>query len=382
MRVLHLYSGNLFGGIETLLVTLARHREVCPDMQIEIGLCFEGRLSAALADEGVALHHLGPVRIRHPWTVWQARRRLQQLLETRGFDAVICHSCWPHVLFSPVVRNQGLPLIFWAHDAHHGGSPLERWSRCTLPDLVIANSRFTAGLVGKLFGAVPCEVVLSPAAGPPEYVRAEVRTRVRGGLGTNVDKVVIVQHSRLERWKGHLLLLEALGHMRDVPGWECWMTGRAQRAHEEDYLKEIQAMIVERQLAGHVRLLGQVPDIPQLLTAADIHCQANVGPEPLGLAFVEALYAGLPVVTTEMGGALEIVNANCGRLVPPDNPRQLATALEQLVHDRDLRITLGSAGPARAAELCGPEIQITRLGRIVQRLAIHHQRAPEPAIAS
>ncbi len=33
MRVLHVYSGNLYGGVETLLVTLARHRDLCPEME-------------------------------------------------------------------------------------------------------------------------------------------------------------------------------------------------------------------------------------------------------------------------------------------------------------------------------------------------------------
>ena len=50
--------------------------------------------------------------------------------------------------------------------------------------------------------------------------------------------------------------------------------------------------------------------------AADIHCQPNTAPEPFGLVFVEALYAGLPVVTTALGGALEILTDACGVLVP------------------------------------------------------------------
>ena len=82
--------------------------------------------------------------------------------------------------------------------------------------------------------------------------------------------------------------------------------------------------------------------------SADIHCQPNTGPEPFGIAFVEALYAGLPVVTTRLGGALEIVNETCGVLVPPGDAGALAAALRRLIADPAERSRLGRAGPARA----------------------------------
>ena len=51
----------------------------------------------------------------------------------------------------------------------------------------------------------------------------------------------------------------------------------------------------------------------RLLAAADVFCQPNSGPEPFGIVFVEALYAGLPVIATAIGGAQEIVDAACMR---------------------------------------------------------------------
>src|SRR5258708_10528589 len=103
MRVLHLSAGNLYGGIETLLATLARHRSLCPAMQPHFALCFAGRLNDELEDAGVPVDLLGNVRISRPWTVWQARRRLRGLLDRQHVDAVITHGCWPHALFAPVV---------------------------------------------------------------------------------------------------------------------------------------------------------------------------------------------------------------------------------------------------------------------------------------
>jgi glycosyltransferase involved in cell wall biosynthesis len=77
--------------------------------------------------------------------------------------------------------------------------------------------------------------------------------------------------------------------------------------------------------------------------------------------FVEALSAGVPVVTTAAGGAPEIVTADCGALVGPGDPHALAAALQTLIDWPDRRRALGEAGPARARALCDPTTQIDML---------------------
>jgi len=101
-------------------------------------------------------------------------------------------------------------------------------------------------------------------------------------------------------------------------------------------------------IAGRVRFLGQWSDVSSLLRAADIFCQPNQMPEPFGIVFIEALLARLPVVTSAMGGASEIVDESCGLLVPRSDIDALAGALRQLIESAPLRAKLGSGGPARA----------------------------------
>src|SRR5262249_41106227 len=94
LRVLHCSSGNLYGGVETLLVTLAQ--QAAPGVRPEFALCFEGRASAELRAVGADVHWLAPVRFSRPWTVWRARRALRRLLAARPFDVVVCHGPWTH----------------------------------------------------------------------------------------------------------------------------------------------------------------------------------------------------------------------------------------------------------------------------------------------
>lgn len=365
MRVLHLYAGNLYGGIETLLVTLARHRGLCSEMEPHFALCFEGRLRSELKEAGVPVHFLGQVRFSRPWTVWRARRQLARMLDEVNPDTVICHECWVHCLFAPVVRSARLPLLFWAHDAHGGRHWLERWARRMPPDLLLANSRFTESTLNRLFRGVPSEFLYNPVSPPPVMDRTAVRRRVRQSLGISENAVVIIQFSRLERWKGQSLLLQSLEVLEENSNWLCWFAGGAQRPHEIAYLAELKQQAKLRRVADRMQFLGQRSDIPHLLAAADIHCQPNLGPEPFGIVFVEALNAGLPVVTTAMGGALEIVDDTCGLLVPPRDVDDLAEALRRLIEDEQLRKKFADAGPARAAALCDLKTQMAALSHIL-----------------
>jgi glycosyltransferase involved in cell wall biosynthesis len=260
--------------------------------------------------------------------------------------------------------------VFWAHDAVTGKHWTERLARRVRPDLVICNSRYTAVSIGNLYPDVPSVVLAYPVSAQMPRLNGTERAAVRTSLDTPVDSTVIIQVSRMERWKGHTLVIEALARLRELP-WVWWIVGGAQRPEELAYAAALRAAADRLGVADRVRFLGERSDVGQLLAAADIHCQANLGPEPFGIAFIEALAAGLPVVTVAMGGATEIVNDSCGILVPPDDVAALAASLRRLIEDPVLRARLSSAGPARARELSDPAGQMRRLSD-----ALHGLRVP------
>ena len=384
MRVLHVSAGNLYGGLETVLVTLARCRALCTELECEFALCFAGKAEHELRVAGATVYRLGEVRVRWPLSVLRARRVLRRIIKQRAFDMVICHSPWTQAIFGPVVRAARVPSIFWLHDVVSGRHWLERWAARVVPDGVICTSRFTAASLPLIYPLqsspamrVPCEVVYCPVAAAPRVPPAD-RAAVRAELGASPEALVVIQVSRMEEWKGHRLHLNALARLAGVQGeardgsggsgWTCWIVGGAQRPQEARYLEALRAEAGALGLGPRVNFLGQRGDAARLLAAADIYCQPNTGPEPFGITFVEALYAGLPVVTTAIGGALEIVDGSCGILVAPDDPAALAAALGRLIENRELCARLGAAGPARAAALCDPRAQLQALARALTKL--------------
>jgi len=267
-------------------------------------------------------------------------------------------------VFAPVVRRAGIRLVHFVHGHVNGRHWLERLASLTPPDLIVANSRFTAGSAGNVFPGTRLEVWHYPVARPA--LEGPVRAKVRAEFGTPDGTVVILQASRLERWKGQAAHLTALGLMRDIPGWECWLAGGVQKAGESEFMAELRSAAERAGIADRVRFLGQRADVRRLMAAADVFCQPNTGPEPFGIVFVEALYAGLPVVTSGFGGATEVVDQTCEVLTTPGDPEAVAAALRGLIQDPSRRQALGAAGPGRAESLCDPARQLNAAAALLR----------------
>ena len=235
--------------------------------------------------------------------------------------------------------------------------------------MILCNSEFTAATAANLFSHAQTEVLYSPVALANDGRRNGGRAATRARLRVPEDAVVIIQASRMEAWKGHALHLEALGMLKDLPGWACWQAGGAQRPSEIRYLDGLKKKAAQLGIAERVRFLGQQSNVEELMAAADIYCQPNTGAEPFGLTFIEALASRLPVVTTAMGGALEIVDESCGVLMPPGEAFALAETLRRLILDRTLRKRLGNAGPARARTLCDAKTQMQQLYEFFSRVS-------------
>lgn len=358
MKVLHVYSGNLFGGIESMLLACARVPADASSIEHEFALCFDERLASELRAAGRPVHLLGPVRMSRPGSAHTARRALGMVLKAGRYDRVICHAPWSQAIFGGVVTHTGTPLVFWAHDRMTGRHWTERIARHVRPQLVVCNSGFTEATKASLYPGLRSVIVHPPV---PAVRPARERRYVRMSLDTSDRAVVVIQASRCEAWKGHRVLLEALAALQDVPGWVWWLAGGAQRPGEAVFLASLRRQAEEAGIDDRIRWLGQRADVPTLLGAADIYCQANVEPEPFGIAFVEALSAGLPAIAAGHGGVTEIVDPSCGLLVPPRDPSALGAALRSLILDESRRRALAEAAPERAVALCDPLTQVRRL---------------------
>jgi glycosyltransferase involved in cell wall biosynthesis len=367
MRILHVHSGNLYGGVETMMLTMVRASVGRSSTEHEFALAFDGRIAAELRASGVTVHQVGEVRTRNPLSVYQARRHLKDLIATKRYDAVACHMPWAHAVFASTVKRSALPLVFWMHGAANGRHWVERWASWKRPEMVICNSLFTASTLPRLFPQIVSDILYCPVEIPQTPISMDARTALRDEFATARDAVVIVQVGRMEAGKGHTLLLQALAKLGDR-NWTCWQVGEAQQPHEVKYLAGLKRQVADLEIEDRVSFVGHRSDVARVLEAADIYCQPNTQPDALGISFIEALGARLPVVTTAMGGAIEIVDESCGILTGPNDTEELADAIGLLIDDAEARHRLGAAGPARASALSDPATIIRGLDAILAKL--------------
>jgi len=360
MRLLHVHSGNMFGGVERMLEAMSPAWAGTEPVASRFALCFEGDVKDRLEAAGATVDVLGPVQVRRPDRLLSARHRLRSLVAREPFDAAMVHSAWGHALFGRTVVDAGLPLIRWIHAPGPGPSWLEHWSRRVRPDLLLCNSQYTRSAVHLPWPDVAVDVHYPPAR--PSAADTTARAEMRRALETSPETRVIAMASRLEGWKGHRLLIDALARLAATE-WAAWIVGGAQHPSEASYFEELKARVAALGLSDRVTFLGQRADVERVLAAADLYCQPNQGPEPFGLSIVEALSAGLPVVATRLGAFPEIVTDACGVLVDPGSVQGIAGALDELLRDADRRLAMGEAARRRALVFCDLPESLRRLAR-------------------
>jgi glycosyltransferase involved in cell wall biosynthesis len=362
--VLHISADALVGGVESLLITLARNSNVDAALSHDFAFTSEGPALSAITLAGGKVHYLGSASCKQPRSLHRTRQRLKKLCREYEYDVAVFHQ-YPYLIaaFADVLWRQKIKMVRFFHNEIIPGSKFERLVRLIYAkglDLSIVNSHFLLQCIPGATGTV----VYCPVDRQIELTETK-RRQIRAQFATPFDEPVVVQVSRMTERKGHSRLLRALSMSKSLK-WTCWMVGGPQKEKEVSYFEGLQNLAEELGIADRVRFLGTRSDVPELLAAADIFCHPNTYPaEPFGIALVEALQAGLPVVTTAMGGSLEIVSAQCGFLTPPEDDCALRAALRRLLTEEELRRRMSVAARMRG-EVFTPSVQIPRLNAVLK----------------
>ena len=214
-------------------------------------------------------------------------------------------------------------------------------------------------------GGVPDTAIrVVPSAVEPERLHPRrPRPAVRAELGAAEHEDVLLAVASLHERKGLDVLLEALALLaRDGRRPTLWIAGEGPRRGA------LETLAKQRGVAGQLRILGRRGDVADLLGACDLFVMPSRR-EGLGVAALEAMALGRPVVASRAGGLAESVqHERTGLLVPPDDPEPLARALDRLLTDPVLRARLGAAGPERIRERFSAQAMIDGYERIYEEI--------------
>ncbi len=277
-----------------------------------------------------ALHVELPLASKNPVTMRRNVERLAQLIRRERIDIIHARSRAPAWSALAAARRTHCHFVTTFHNAYGDETWLKRRYNAVMAqgERVIAISRFVAEHVMRVYG-VPEERLRIIERGvdfgrfDPERVSAERVIRVAREWQLPDGLQVVMLPGRLTRWKGQLVLVDAMARLerRDL---RCVLVGTGDGRYRQQLLETI----ARKGLGGLFQVIEDCRDIPAAYMLADVVVSASTRPEGFGRIIAEAQAMGRPVVATDHGGAREIVlDGETGWLVPPGDPDALAQAI-------------------------------------------------------
>jgi glycosyltransferase involved in cell wall biosynthesis len=343
-----------FAGAQRLTQILA-HALARRGCEVTVVVPDHGPFPQILARDGIATEI-----VRAPAALRQYGGALKGPLAIPGAAALIAY--WPklasalrrldpevlHVnnhrgvlLAGPAARLARIPLVWHLHGPFPSRALTAFGVRFSSRVLVV--SRATLDQMPSLSKTAERVEVLYN--GLPDVDEGSVRAK-RWRLA---GRPILATGARIHPDKGlETLLLAVVDLRRDFPEIRAYVAGNIQAGYEE-YDRSLRALRDELGLGDVVEFLGLVDDPHAIWAAADVYVQPSRS-EPFGLALLEAMQIGVPVVASAVGGIREILaNERCGLRVPPEDPVSLAAAIRQVLTSESLADALADAGRRRSA---------------------------------
>jgi glycosyltransferase involved in cell wall biosynthesis len=380
MRICHVITRLILGGAqENTILTCEGLRARGHEVTLITGPALgpEGELMSRARAGGYEVVVLEEMRREiSPWLDFLAYRRLCEHLRRIRPAVMHSHSSKAGILARRAAAEVGGMKI--VHTVH--GLPFHPYQSWWVNRFYVALERRAARRSDALISVADAMTAQALAAGVGRaeqyhtlYSGMEVQPylqrspaaaaeKFRRSLGLTQREVLVTQVSRLAELKGHEYILAAAKQIPDARVHFCFVGDGHLRGRIERHIERAG-------LSGRVHLVGLLgPDrIPAVMHASDIvvHCSLREG---LARALPQAMLAGKPVVSFDVDGAREIVTADTGILLAPQDVAGLKLAIETLANCPELRQRLGQAGRKLCLEKFDHRRMVDQIEALYRRL--------------
>ena len=286
----------------------------------------------------------------------KALKELKELINKEHFDIIHCHTPTVSILTRIASRNarkKGSKVIYTAHGFHfYEGAPLLNWFYYPIEkhfskdadiiavvnegDYKIASEKFHCKKIIKIPGmGIDCNKYL--------LNDKDLKNKMREEFDIPKDAFVLISVGELQEIKNHRLVIEALNRIKNSNIYYL-IAGQGRLYNEYTDL------INSYNLKDYVKLLGYRNDIPQLLNMSDVIVHPSTR-EGLGLAAIEGMAAGLPLISSAIHGMKDYVENNkTGITINPYNVDEMVSAINKIYVDKKLRSDASMYNKEKAKE--------------------------------
>lgn len=313
----------------------------CIDIAAE--LVRSGSTSIVVSAGGPRVHELErsgakhitlPVHSKNPVVMWRNIARIKQLIQKHDVDIVHARSRAPAWSAYKACKGTKARFLTTCHAPYNISGEAKRFYNSSIAkgERVIAISHYVAEYLMENYKIDPQNIRvvhrgISLEKFHPACVSAGQLIKLSKEWRIPDGAPIVMMPGRLTRWKGHMVLIEAMAKLgrEDV---FCIMIGADQGRSE--YRAELEKAIRDKELEGRVRLVDHCNDMPAAYVLSTVAVSASTDPEGFGRIPVEAQAMGRPVIATDHGGAREtIIRGETGWLIPPGDSDALSVALRE-----------------------------------------------------
>lgn len=318
-------------------------------LDVAAGLVARGATALVASHNGSRLRELArtgaehiplPVHSKNPLTISSNAGKLAKIIQARGVGIIHARSRAPAWSALKAAQKTGIPFVTTCHAPYNLPEPgiartLKKHynSSITRADRVIAISGYVAEYLKREYG-LGDDVIrviqrgLSLERFHPLSVSAERIIKIHRAWRLPDGATVVLMPGRLTRWKGQMVMIDAMEQLKDRTDLFCVMVGSDQGRSQ--YRAELESRIRALGLESRIRLMDHCDDMAAAYVVAAAVVSASIEPEGFGRIAIEGQAMGRPTIATDHGGSREtILPGNTGWLVTPGDAGALARAIRE-----------------------------------------------------
>ena len=323
MNILQILPSLDVGGVETGTIDLAKYLVARGHKAITVSS--GGRLVRELDAIG-ARHYNLPVGKKSIFTIVRMIKELRDIIRKEDIDIVHARSRVPAIIAYFACKASGKAFITTAHGYYkkHLMSEAMGWGK-----YVIVASNIMAKHMVDHFGVPYDRIRLIPRGVDLD------RFRFRDPVTYRSPWFVIGMVARITPLKGHADFIKAVSILsRQIPNLKAVIVGEAPK---EKYREDLELLVRRLGLINTISFLPATNDVPDIMKGLDVIVSATITPEAFGRVIIEAQASGVPVVATQVGGVVDIIEERkTGLLCASQNPQEMAGNILELHKDRRL----------------------------------------------
>lgn len=301
-----------------------------------------------IVSEGIIIHNIHFARSPFDSQNFKCYKKLKAIIDENQFDLIHVHTPTVSILTrlaARCARKKGTTVMYTCHGFHfHNAAPKKNWMMYYPIERIM--SRYCDYIVtinqedyhrAQTFHAPNVRYIPGVGVDINKISAVNVdKIAYKESIGVPKDCILLLSVGEMIPRKNHEVIIRALGKLQSSNIYYA-ICGKGPL---QDYLLNLSK---ELGIEKYVKFLGFRRDIPELCNTADISAFPSKI-EGLGLAGIEAMAAGVPLISSNVHGILDyVIDGKTGYALPPDDVDGFAEAIRKLADDKELRESMKQA---------------------------------------